>query len=192
MMRPPPDGMPAHSGRISRPHIRRIASASRGRSVGIGASGATAGDVAFPDGVADGAADAPPVTATTALWHGGESCAALRWRHCNAAAPPGCTPEQCETKSERQAARIALVCWAVGFWGVVAAVVEGDEGDTLARAGSTGFRIAGCSWCPGSVGDVSTAVGVAVIESNPTAVRQAGERSAALAFRQSITSGLLG
>jgi hypothetical protein len=162
--------------------------------VGIGASGATVGDVAFSDGIADGAADAPPVMAATALLHGGESCAALRWRHCNAAAPPGCTPEQCDTKSERQAARIALVCRAVGFWGVAVAVVEGDEDDTLARAGSTRFlgRIAGCSLRPGSVGDVSTAVGVAVIESNPTAVRQAGERSAALAFRQSITSRLLG
>ena len=95
---------------------------------------------------------APPVTAATALLHGGESCAALRWRHCNASAPPGCTPEQCDTKSERQAARIALVCRAVGFWGVAGGARGGRTKAIRLHApvpDSLG-RAAGCSWRPGS------------------------------------------
>jgi hypothetical protein len=102
--------------------------------------------------------------------------------------PPGCTPEQCDTKSERQAARIALRCWLVGAWAVFAAVAEGDEGETFARVGSDLFgRDAGCSWRLGSAGD-----GPAVLDSDPTAARQGGDSPAALAFRHSITSALLG
>lgn len=188
MMRPPPDGRPAHNDRISSPQIRKIARASRGRSAGIGASGAATGDTAFSEGAAGGEVVFPPVIAATAILHGGDSSAALRWRHCNALTPPGCTPEQCDTKSERQAARIALVCLAVGFPGAPAALVGAVEGGTLACAGS-GFLgcAAGCSWRPGWL-----EVGVGIVDSDPTAVWQGGERAAALAFRQSTTSGLLG
>jgi hypothetical protein len=59
----------------------------------------------------------------------------------------------------------------------------------LARVGSDFFgAVADRSWRAGLAGD-----GVAVVlDSDPTAVRQAGESPAALAFRQSTTSGLLG
>ena len=43
MIRPPPNGTPAQSDRTSTPQICTIASASRGRSIGIGPMGATAG-----------------------------------------------------------------------------------------------------------------------------------------------------
>ncbi|MFY9601361.1 MAG: hypothetical protein WB563_16385 [Pseudolabrys sp.] len=181
--------MPAHSICISSRQIRRRASASRGRSAGIGASGAATGGGAFSDAAAGGEAGAPPAIAATALLHGAESCAALRWRHWNALVPPGCTPEQCDTKSERQAARIALRCCVVGGWAVFAAVAAGDEGEGLARVGSDLFvRDAGCSRRAGSADDGAAVV----LDGDATALRQAGESPAALAFRQSTTSGLLG
>src|SRR5438477_615987 len=51
------------------------------------------------------------------------------------ARPPGCTPAQCAMKSERQAARMALVCFAVGRFG--AAAERGAGG-----AGGAGMAIA--------------------------------------------------
>ena len=137
MIRPPPNGTPAQSDRTSTPQICTIASASRGRSIGIGPSGATAGATVAggaPDGAA--AAPGPPPIAATALRHAAESCVSLRLRHCNASAPPGCTPEQWDMKSDRHDARTAAFCCAVGAAGAAAGAAGGGA---LVRAGSGGF-----------------------------------------------------
>ena len=52
--------------------------------------------------------------ALTAALQPPESRAMLRLRHSSASLPPGCTPEQLAMKSDRQLARIALVCSGVG------------------------------------------------------------------------------
>ena len=52
--------------------------------------------------------------AATAALHPPESLAMLRFKHSNASLPPGCTPEQLAMKSDRQLARMALVCSGVG------------------------------------------------------------------------------
>jgi len=52
--------------------------------------------------------------ALIALLHAADNCAALFWRHCSASRPPGCTPEQCDMKSERQACRIVVICSGLG------------------------------------------------------------------------------
>src|SRR5580704_4125972 len=68
MIRPPPNGTPAQSDRTSTPQICTIASASRGRSIGIGPMGATVGAAVAagaPEGAA--AAPAPPAIAATAV-----------------------------------------------------------------------------------------------------------------------------
>jgi hypothetical protein len=195
MIRPPPNGTPAQSDRTSTPQICTIASASRGRSIGIGPSGATAGAAAAagaPDGAA---APAPPPIAATALRHAAESCASLRLRHCNASAPPGCTPEQWDMKSERHAARMAAFCCAVGPAGAAAEVVgAAGAGGALARAGSAGFGstgfLTGAACRAGSAEGAAAAGGEAV--SDCTAAWQLGERSAALAFRHCRISGLFG
>ncbi|HWX85743.1 MAG TPA: hypothetical protein VNZ48_19255 [Xanthobacteraceae bacterium] len=64
MTRPPPNGTPAQSDRTSGPQTCTIASASRGRSVGIGPMGATAGAAAA--GAPDGAAAPGTTTAAAA------------------------------------------------------------------------------------------------------------------------------
>ena len=159
MTRPPPNGTPAQSDRTSTPQICTIASASRGRSIGIGPIGATAG-AAVAAGAPDGAAAAPappPPIAATALRHAAESCASLLLRHCNASAPPGCTPAQRDMKSERHAARMAAFCCAVGAAGAAAEVAgAAGAGGVLARAGSAGFGsvgfLAGAACRGGSAG----------------------------------------
>src|ERR1700722_9338075 len=101
-------------------HIARIPSASRGRIGGIGPSGATADVGALASGAADddaAGAPPPPPIAATALWHDADSFAELPFRHCSAAAPPGCTPEQFAMKSDRQAARMAAFCASLGGTG---------------------------------------------------------------------------
>lgn len=52
--------------------------------------------------------------ALTAAWQPPESLPRLRLRHSRASLPPGVTPEQFAMKSERQFARMALVCAGVG------------------------------------------------------------------------------
>ena len=141
MTRPPPNGTPAQSDRTSAPQICTIASASRGRSIGIGPIGAGAAVAAgAPDGATVAPAPLPPIAAT-ALRQAAESCASLRLRHCNASAPPGCTPEQWDMKSDRHAARMAAVCCAVGFAGVVAAGAAGAGGALARVAACTASRV---------------------------------------------------
>jgi hypothetical protein len=108
-------------------------------------------------------------TATIALRQGSESCAALRCKHRNAAAPPGLIPEQSATKSERHAARTAFFSSAVGFIAVAAGMVAFKGGVTVgaAVAGATG-------------GDaVGAAASDAVAFAGPAA---AGAAGAAIAF----------
>jgi len=133
MMRPPPGGMPPQTMRASAPQIRRMASASRGRISGIGPIGAAAAAGAAAGASFAPAAGAPLPIAATALRHRGESCAALRCRHCRASAPPGCTPGQRAMKSERHAARTALRSSALGAAASFAAGADGD----MAAAGAS-------------------------------------------------------
>ena len=86
-------------------------------------------------------------------------------------------------KSDRQAERIALVCFAVGFCGAA--------GAALARVASGFLAEAGCL-AAGATGGASTAAGVAAAGTDCSALWQDDDRSAELAFRQSKTSGLLG
>ncbi len=200
MIRPPPNGTPAQSDRTSTPQICTIASASRGRSIGIGPMGATAGAAAAagaPDGAAAPAPPPPPIAAT-ALRHAADSCASLRLRHCNASAPPGCTPEQCDMKSDRHDARMAAFCCAVGFAGAA----RGRRGRRCRGRRCAGarrlcrlwlYRLLGrrrlprrLSWRRGRGG------GRGAAGSDCTAAWQLGERSAALAFRHCRISGLFG
>jgi hypothetical protein len=95
--------------------------------MGAAAAGVAGAGVASP--VPDAVAPFPP-TAASVLRQPADSWAALLCRHCSAAAPPGCTPEQWEMKSERHAARMALFCWDVG--------VAGAD-SVLARSGSAGY-----------------------------------------------------
>src|SRR6202035_875455 len=197
MTRPPPNGTPAQSDRTSTPQICTIASAWRGRSIGIGPMGATAG-AAVAAGAPDGAAAAAPALAAplavTALRQAAESRASLRLRRCNASAPPGCTPEQWDMKSDRHAARMAAFCCAVGAAGAAAGAAGGGA---LARAGSGGFGsagfFAGVACRAGSAGGAgAAAAGGGAAGRDCTTAWQLGERSAALAFRHSRISGLLG
>jgi hypothetical protein len=146
---------------------------------GRGVSGATAGVTVA--GVAGGATLPPAAglpSAATAVRQLDDSLADLEARHCKAALPPGCTPEQCAMKSDRQAERIAAVWAAVGAPGVAADVA-------FARAG--GFFV-GSTGCADSAGAV-----VAVGAGSPvTADLHPGDKSVAFARRQSTISGLVG
>ncbi len=113
MMRPPPGGVPPHRPRASSMHSRKIANSSRGRSGRIAKLSAGAEGGAAAGGCAE-AAGAPGAIAASAVRQRDETSALLRSRHCSASGPPGATPEQCEMKSERQAARMAPICWCVG------------------------------------------------------------------------------
>jgi hypothetical protein len=86
------------------------AAGSVGAAVAAGAgAGVAAGGAA---GAAAGAAGG--VTALTAAWQPGDSCAMCSFRQRSASAPPGRTPEQFDMKSDRQLERIALICACVG------------------------------------------------------------------------------
>jgi hypothetical protein len=91
-----------------------------GASAGVGA-GFGASD--FVAGTGFGASCA--VTALTALLQEADSFAVFCCRHWKAAIPPGCTPEQCDMKSERQEVRMASRC---------ASVACARAGDTLSVA----------------------------------------------------------
>src|SRR5215472_2733607 len=100
-------------------------SRARGGSGGIGprVAGCAAGAGAGADGV-DGAAGAAAgvvgvgfgPTAFTAAWQPGDSWATFCLRQRSASAPPRGTPAQWAMKSDRQEARIALICSSVGCW----------------------------------------------------------------------------
>jgi hypothetical protein len=75
-------------------------------------------------------------TAPTALAHGADNCAALRSRHCSASRPPGCTPEQCVMKSDRQACRIAAISSGLGCAAAGSASAIGSSTNTVNAATS--------------------------------------------------------
>jgi hypothetical protein len=156
----------------------------RSRSVG-GAAGAPASGIAAPRPGAPGldapGPVAPPPIAASAVWQDGETSAWLRSRHMSASRPPGCTPE-------RQAARIALVCFAVGRFG--AAALRGGAGG----AAGAGMVIAagGGGAAGGAVTGGAAATGGVAPAGPRTTFWQAGESSAALARRHSRSSGLPG
>jgi hypothetical protein len=82
---------------------------------GGGVSAAGPGGLAAGSAAGAGAGSAPPAagfgpTASSAALHGADTLPALRLRHCSASRPPGCTPAQCDMKSERQDWRIAAIC----------------------------------------------------------------------------------
>lgn len=86
---------------------------------GAEATGAAGADAAGGGGgagaaTAAGGGAAGGEIALTAAWHPPDSLARLCLRHSSASLPPGCTPEQFAMKSERQLARMALVCADVG------------------------------------------------------------------------------
>jgi hypothetical protein len=173
-MRPPPGGMPAHTLRTSAAQVRKIGSSCRGRKRRSGNDSGSPEVAVSADGDA-GAAPAPPIAAS-APWHGLESSAALRSRHCSAARVPGCTPEQCEMKSDLQEARIALICFALGCRACVGCgAVAAGGGETSAGAAAAGTA--------------SDTVAAALVRS---AFWQDAESCAALARKQSRSSGLLG
>ena len=90
-------------------------------------------------------------------------------------------------KFERQAARIAFFCSLVGLRSVpVSDETGGLGGFACAGSGFLGWVVV-CSLRPMSAGD-----GDGVSDRDAMAARQGGDSPAALAFRQSITSGLLG
>jgi hypothetical protein len=97
-------------------------------------------------------------------------------------------------KSDRQAARTVLSCWAVGFWGPVAlwAGTEGDGAFVCAGLGVFTVFVDGEAGCEISAGGAATAVGAAAAGRDCITVWQAGDNWAALAFRQSNSSGLVG
>ena len=115
-MRPPPGGMPRHMLRTSAAQLRRIGSSCRGPKRRSGNDSGAVDAAVFDDGdlEASSAPVAEPPRPASASWHLLETSAVLRSRHCSAARLLGCTPEQCEMKSDLQAARMALICFALG------------------------------------------------------------------------------
>ena len=87
-------------------------------------------------------------------------------------------------KSERQAARIALVCFAVGRFGAAAERGAGGAGMAIAAGGG---EAAGGAVTGGAAATEGVAPG-----GERTTLWQAGESSAALARRHSRSSGLPG
>ena len=178
-------------------HIARMPSASRGRIGGIGPSGATAGvGVLAPGAAEDGAADAepapPPPIAATALRQDADSFAALLCRHCSAAEPPGCTPEQFAMKSDRQAARMAA------FWASL-----GGDGDAAlgAATAAASLEAAGSREIVDFLLGFAAVVLLSDLRSGASAARggsacsaawQCGDKSDAFDCRQRRSSGLLG
>ena len=89
-------------------------------------------------------------------------------------------------KSDRQAARMALSCFALGRCGAVAA--RGAAGAGRGAAAAAGGAVMGCA----VTGGAATADGVAAAGVARTTFWQAGESPAALARRHSRSSGFPG
>jgi hypothetical protein len=90
-------------------------------------------------------------------------------------------------KSERQAARIALVCFAVGRFGAAAERGAGGAGGAGMAIAAGGGAAAGGAVTGGAAATEGVAPG-----GERTTFWQAGESSAALARRHSRSSGLPG
>ena len=198
-MRPPPGGMPAQTLRTSPAQVRRIGNSCRDRkrrsvnNSGGGDAGASAADGA------PGAASVPvarPPRLASAPWHALDTSALLRSRHSSAARPPGCTPEQREIKSDLQAARMALICFALGCRAVArgaAAATGGTSaagGGVAAAAGTAGLVSVGAA---GAATDgAALGAGGAAAALVARTLWQDAESCDALARRQSRSSGLFG
>jgi hypothetical protein len=94
------------------------AAGAAGAGLGAGvaaAAGAGAGAAVAAGGGAGGAAAGAGMVSFTTLWQAADRLATFFCRQVSASLPPGDTPEQCDMKSERQFARIAL-CWALVIW----------------------------------------------------------------------------
>jgi hypothetical protein len=192
-MRPPPGGMPGQRTWASARQISTIMKARRGNTGRTGPSGGNPGAAAAVGGVAipEVAGASPPPIAATALLHGPDNCAALRCRHCRASAPPGVTPEQCAMKSERQAARTALVCAALGLAVAgVAAAVDGFAAGFGAAGAAAGFGVVDGSGAAAGAAVVAgvVAAGAAGGLMALTAVWQAPESLLTLRLRHSKAS----
>jgi hypothetical protein len=91
-----------------------------GASAGGAASGAAAAGAGAGSAGAGGGASTGSVffgmTALTAVRQDEESPPKLRCKQRNASTPPGLTPEQCDMKSDRHEARMALICSWLGCW----------------------------------------------------------------------------
>ena len=100
-------------------------------------------------------AGAEPPRAATAVRQFGESCAELRCRQRSASAPPGCTPEQRDMKSDWQDWRMAACCCGVGC--------RNAAGGAAAAAGAVAARTGGCGAGAGALGGAAAAgAGIAV------------------------------
>jgi hypothetical protein len=95
-------------------------------------------------------------------------------------------------KSVRHAARIALVCWAVGFFDAAAVEAGLDGAGALERVACSGLLRGADSRRVGSADGASVGAGIAAAGTDWSTVWQGADSAAALAFRQSSTSGLLG
>src|SRR5262249_58204967 len=127
----------------------------------------------------------------TAFRHGAESRVEFLCRHCSAAAPPGCTPEQCAMKSDRQAARMALSWWELGFCGPVAAggAPEGDRASVCTGFGVVTVRVGGEAGFGASAGGAATPARGPRGGEAWTRPWEAGGDSAALPFRDGNNAG---
>ena len=95
-------------------------------------------------------------------------------------------------KSDRQAARMALSWWELGFCGPVAAGGAPEGGRASACTGVVTVRVGGEAGLGVSAGGAATPAGAAGGGRDCTTLWQAGDNSAAFPFRQSNNSGLVG
>jgi hypothetical protein len=169
MMRPPPGGTLPHNAHLSWPQNERICIAWRGIIGGIGPSGATAagGGCAAGGGAAPGGGGAAPASGgappsppppASALWHAGDSAAALTCRHRSATGPLGLTPGQCSANSDRHAGGTAATGRGPGL---PASVGPGPGGASAGGGGPACAGSAGAGWGAAAAGSGVLAGGAA-------------------------------
>ena len=105
---------PLHERRMGLASVREAAGAAAGRGADSARAGAGGGGADAAGAAAGAGAAAVGMVALTAIRQDGDSLAMLRCRHCKASRPPGFTPEQFATKSDRHEPRIALACAGEG------------------------------------------------------------------------------